>query len=197
MVTDKDILLKIKEKLIQQGKPSYKTYESEWTGEYEEEYGSCAYFNDFGYRCAVGHIIDPDVYEYEIEDKPVNSSDVIDAVAQSNPDWNMDVRSILMLGIAQRIHDIHFERLETLFPIMEKYFDENGKFDLIEYQKEYGNWFLKEEIYSKVAKLQEDVMKDFVTGYDFRTALREEYNHFIPTEYYVPFIKIMEELSIC
>lgn len=197
MVTDKDILLKIKEKLIQQGKPSYKTYESEWTGEYEEEYGSCAYFNDFGYRCAVGHIIDPDVYEYEIEDKPVNSSDVIDAVAQSNPDWNMDVRSILMLGIAQRIHDIHFERLETLFPIMEKYFDENGKFDLIEYQKEYGNWFLKEEIYSKVAKLQEDVMKDFVTGYDFRTALREEYNHFISTEYYVPFIKIMEELSIC
>jgi hypothetical protein len=197
MVTDKDILLKIKEKLVQQGKPSYKTYESEWTGELEEEIGSCAYFNDFGYRCAVGHIINPDVYEYEIEDKPVNSSDVIDAVAQSNPDWNMDVRSIFMLGIAQRVHDIHFERLEELYSIMEKYFDENGKFDLIEYREEYGNWFLKEEIYSKVKKLQEDVMKDFVTGYDFRTALREEYNHFISTEYYIPFIKIMEELSIC
>jgi len=197
MVTDKDILLKIKEKLVQQGKPSYKTYESEWTGELEEEIGSCAYFNDFGYRCAVGHIINPDVYEYEIEDKPVNSSDVIDAVAQSNPDWNMDVRSIFMLGIAQRVHDIHFERLEELYSIMEKYFDENGKFDLIEYREEYGNWFLKEEIYPKVAELQSDVMKDFVTGYDLRNALREESNHFISTEYYIPFIKIMEELSIC
>jgi hypothetical protein len=197
MVTDKDILFKIKEKLVQQGKPSYKTYESEWTGELEEEIGSCAYFNDFGYRCAVGHIIDPDVYEYEIEDKPVNSSDVIDAVAQSNPDWNMDVRSIFMLGIAQRVHDIHFERLEELYSIMEKYFDENGKFDLIEYREEYGNWFLKEEIYPKVAELQSDVMKDFVTGYDLGNALREDSNHFISTEYYIPFIKMMEELSIC
>jgi len=194
MVTDKDILLKIKEKLIQQGKPSYKTYESEWTGELEEEIGSCAYFNDFGYKCAVGQIIDPDLYDYEIEDRPASSSDVIDVVAQSNPDWNMDVRSVLMLGIAQRVHDIHFERLETLYPIMEKYFDENGKFDLIEYREEYGNWFLKEEIYPKVVKFQEDVMKDFVTGYDFRTALREESNHFIATDYYPAFIKIMEEI---
>jgi hypothetical protein len=106
----------------------------------------------------------------------------------------MDVRSVLMLGIAQRVHDIHFERLETLYPIMEKYFDENGKFDLIEYREEYGNWFLKEEIYPKVAKFQEDVMKDFVTGYDFRTALREESNRFIATDYYPAFIKIMEEI---
>ena len=67
MVTDKDILLKIKEKLIAQGKPAYKMYQSEWTDELEEEIGSCAYFNEAGNRCAVGHIIDPAYYDYEIE----------------------------------------------------------------------------------------------------------------------------------
>ena len=194
MVTDKDILLKIKEKLIAQGKPAYRMYTSEWTDELEEEIGSCAYFNQAGNRCAVGHIIDPDLYNYEIEDRPANSSEIIDVVSESNPDWNMDPRSVLMLGIAQRVHDIHFERLENLYEIMEKYFDENGSFNLIEYKEEYGNWFLKEEIYPKVAELQSDVMKDFVTGYDFRTALKEESNHFISSEYYPPFIKIMEAL---
>lgn len=194
MVTDKDILLKIKQKLIAQGKPAYRMYQSEWTDELEEEIGSCAYFNQAGDRCAVGQIIDPDLYNYDLEDRPANNSEVIDAVAQSNPDWNIDTRSVLMLGIAQRVHDIHFERLENLYEIMEKYFDENGNFNLIEYKEEYGNWFLKEEIYPKVAELQSDVMKDFVTGYDFRTALKEESNHFISSEYYPPFIKIMEAL---
>ncbi len=194
MVTDKDILLKIKEKLIAQGKPSYKMYQSEWTDELEEEIGSCAYFNEAGNKCAVGHIIDPAYYDYDtLEDRPVTNSDVISVVGQSNPDWNMDVRSVLMLGIAQRVHDMHFERLEELYSIMENYFDENGNFDLIEYREEYGFWFLKEDIYSKVAKIQENVMRDFLTGYDFGVALREEHNHFIEADYYPPFIKIMEE----
>ena len=194
MVTDKDILLKIKQKLIAQGKPAYKMFTGEWSDELEEEIGSCAYFNQAGNRCAVGHIIDPDLYNYEIEDRPANSSEIVDIVSESNPDWNIDARSVLMLGLAQRVHDAHFERLENLYEIMEKFFDENGNFNLIEYKEEHGNWFLKEEIYPKVAELQSDVMKDFVTGYDFRTALKEESNHFISGEYYPPFIKIMEAL---
>lgn len=194
MVTDKDILLKIKEKLIAQGKPAYKMYQSEWTDELEEEIGTCAYFNEAGNRCAVGHIIDPDLYDYEIEDKPVSSSEVIDIVAQSNPDWKMDTRSVFMLGIAQSIHDRNFSRIEELFPLMEKYFDENGNFDIIEYKEEYGNWFIKEELCPKLEELQSDVMKDFLTDINVRHALKEESNHFIAMGYYPAFIKIMEAL---
>jgi hypothetical protein len=194
MVTDKDILLKIKEKLIAQGKPAYKMYQSEWTDELEEEIGSCAYFNEAGNRCAVGQIIDPDLYDYEIEDRPVTNNEVIDIVAQSNPDWKMDVRSVFMLGIAQNIHDRNFSRIEELFPLMEKYFDENGNFDLIEYKEEYGNWFIKEELCPKLEELQSNVMKDFLTNINVKHALREESNHFIVADYYPAFIKIMEAL---
>ena len=194
MVTDKDILLKIKEKLIAQGKPAYKMYQSEWTDELEEEIGSCAYFNEAGNRCAVGHIIDPAYYDYELEDRPVTNSEIIDVVAQSNPDWKMDVKSILMLGIAQKVHDANFDYLADIFALMEKYFDENGSFDLIEYKQEYGNWFIKEELCPKLEELQSDVMKDFLTGIDVRAALREERNHFIVADYYSSFIKIMEAL---
>lgn len=194
MVTDKDILLKIKEKLIAQGKPAYKMYQSEWTDELEEEIGSCAYFNEAGNRCAVGQIIDPDLYDYEIEDRPVTNNEVIDIVAQSNPDWKMDVRSVFMLGIAQNIHDRNFSRIEELYPLMEKYFDENGNFDIIEYKQEYGNWFIKEELCPKLEELQSDVMRDFLTNINVRHALREEVNHFIVADYYPVFIKIMEAL---
>ena len=169
-------------------------YQSEWTDELEEEIGSCAYFNEAGNRCAVGQIIDPDLYDYEIEDRPVTNNEVIDIVAQSNPDWKMDVRSVFMLGIAQNIHDRNFSRIEELFPLMEKYFDENGNFDLIEYKEEYGNWFIKEELCPKLEELQSNVMKDFLTNINVRHALREESNHFIAADYYNSFIKIMEAL---
>ena len=194
MVTDKDILLKIKEKLIAQGKPAYRMYQSEWTDELEEEIGSCAYFNDAGNRCAVGQIINPDLYDYEIEDRPVTNNEVIDIVAQSNPDWKMDVRSVFMLGIAQKVHDANFDYLAEIFTVMEKYFDENGNFDLIEYKEEYGNWFIKEELCPKLEELQSNVMKDFLTNINVRHALREESNHFIAADYYGSFIKIMEAL---
>lgn len=193
-VTDKDILLKIKENLIKQGKPSYKTFENEDDGELYEEVGSCAYYNDFGNRCAVGQLIDKEFYTYEIEDRPASSSEVIAIVGESNPDWKMDVASVLMLGLAQRVHDIHFHVLTPLYEVMEKYFDENGKFNFIEYREESGNWFIASHIYPKVVELQSDITKDFATGYDYRSPLKTESNNFISTEYYVSFLKIMEDL---
>jgi hypothetical protein len=55
--------------------------------------------------CAVGCIIDNDVYNYEIESKPADHPEVINAVILSNPDWNIEGNSVDMLLRLQSCHD--------------------------------------------------------------------------------------------
>ena len=121
-------------------------------------YDSDGYIDDFiedGTSCAVGCLIDDDVYNrLDLEGKAVNaklfipSSDgfgysqspeadyepssmaVLDSVKNSNPNWNITYKSIIMLANLQKVHDTIDVRL---WPVIFR----SGNFD-------HGMFFIEE-----------------------------------------------------
>jgi hypothetical protein len=57
-------------------------------------------------KCAVGHIIDDDVYDDHLESQTIDNPSVIDAVRTSCENWEITDNSLGMLLILQRIHDM-------------------------------------------------------------------------------------------
>jgi hypothetical protein len=110
--------------LLNQGEKSQESYMNYDTEEYEVS-GDCAYR---GYirdgdgqiidtlKCAVGHIIDDDIYDDQLESQTVDNTHVIDAVKLSCENWEVTDNSLGMLKVLQRIHDmIEPEKWESNF----------------------------------------------------------------------------------
>jgi hypothetical protein len=110
--------------LLNQGEKSQESYMNYDTEEYEAS-GDCAYR---GYvrdgdgqiidtlKCAVGHIIDDDIYDDQLESQTVDNTHVIDAVKLSCENWEVTDNSLGMLKVLQRIHDmIEPEKWESNF----------------------------------------------------------------------------------
>jgi len=71
---------------------------------------TCKYFVDNGdlehpLQCAVGALIDAELYSEDLEGVPADSHIIIDVVRRSNPLWHVDSNSIRMLKNAQMVHD--------------------------------------------------------------------------------------------
>lgn len=76
----------------------------------------CAYRGENNTRCAVGQIISDEFYSELFEGKSIHEDEVLEAVQQSNPEWDVDYTSFLMLNQLQLIHDSHQpEDWEELF----------------------------------------------------------------------------------
>jgi hypothetical protein len=110
--------------LLNQGEKSVESFMNYDTDEYEAS-GDCAYR---GYirdgdgqiidtlKCAVGHIIDDDIYDDQLESQTVDNTHVIDAVKLSCENWKVTDNSLGMLKVLQRIHDmIEPEKWESNF----------------------------------------------------------------------------------
>jgi hypothetical protein len=110
--------------LLNQGEKSQESYMNYDTEEYEAS-GDCAYR---GYirdgdgqiidtlKCAVGYIIDDDIYDDQLESQTVDNTHVIDAVKLSCENWEVTDNSLGMLKVLQRIHDmIEPEKWESNF----------------------------------------------------------------------------------
>jgi hypothetical protein len=73
--------------------------------------------------CAVGCIIKDKFYKYELEENAANEPEVLVAVIESNPEWNLTGNSVHMMMLLQRIHDVRdtntweesFNELENCF----------------------------------------------------------------------------------
>jgi hypothetical protein len=110
--------------LLKQGEKSQESYYNYDTEEYESN-GDCAYRgyirDDQGtvidaLKCAVGHIIDDDIYDDQLESQTVDNTHVIDAVKLSCENWEFTDNSLGMLKVLQRIHDmIEPEKWESNF----------------------------------------------------------------------------------
>jgi hypothetical protein len=57
-------------------------------------------------KCAVGHIIDDDIYDDQLESQTIENQFVVDAVKTSCENWEMTDNSLGMLYVLQRIHDM-------------------------------------------------------------------------------------------
>jgi hypothetical protein len=67
-------------------------------------------------KCAVGHIIDDEVYDDQLESQTIDNPHVIEAVKASCVNWEITDNSLGMLLILQRIHDmIDPEKWESTF----------------------------------------------------------------------------------
>lgn len=67
-------------------------------------------------KCAVGHIIDDEIYDDKLETLSIDDSDVIEAVKASCVNWEITDTSLGMLLILQRIHDmVEPEKWESNF----------------------------------------------------------------------------------
>jgi hypothetical protein len=110
--------------LLNKGEKSVESFMNYDTEEYEAS-GDCAYR---GYirdgdgqiidtlKCAVGHIIDDDIYDDQLESQTVDNTHVIDAVKLSCENWKVTDNSLGMLKVLQRIHDmIEPEKWESNF----------------------------------------------------------------------------------
>lgn len=58
-----------------------------------------------GTSCAVGCLIKDNIYSPEIEENSILEKVVLDCVKRSNPDWEINQRSVYMLSGCQNIHD--------------------------------------------------------------------------------------------
>jgi hypothetical protein len=67
----------------------------------------CAYRGKENTRCAVGMIISDEFYSESLEGKSIHEEGVIESVEKSNPEWDIDDTSFLMLNKLQIIHDTH------------------------------------------------------------------------------------------
>ena len=56
-------------------------------------------------KCAVGHLISNAVYSYEFEERDARNGDVINAVRESNPLWQMTETSYELIYDMQAVHD--------------------------------------------------------------------------------------------
>lgn len=128
MTTDYDIFQKIKTHLLDQKSKSKLSYSSDscaYRGisenQIDEIYNSYDQNDGENYdniideklaelpndaMCAVGCIIEDEFYYYELEDNSVDVKNVLVAVMESNPDWNMTNDSLHMLMLLQKIHDL-------------------------------------------------------------------------------------------
>lgn len=139
VVTDRDMFNIISEKLQKQNARSVSTIIDEDDGEIMEGDG-CKYF---GYneatgetlRCGVGWIMNQDIYNnktqvgVDIEDNIIDDEGPLSVVILSNPGWNFDKASWVMLAVIQRIHDSTLpKQWYQIFQNMSYLFDSNGKF---------------------------------------------------------------------
>jgi hypothetical protein len=113
ITSDKQAFHHIARNLIKQNVKSRDSYIDEEDGEQvliqNEE---CAYIGinektGEKTRCAVGWLILENIYNPEIEGRPVYDSDVEDIITNSTPNWNKTEESFSMLAFAQRVHDSH------------------------------------------------------------------------------------------
>lgn len=56
-------------------------------------------------KCAVGHLISDAVYSHELEERDARDGDVINAVRESNPLWQMTETSYELIYDMQSVHD--------------------------------------------------------------------------------------------
>jgi hypothetical protein len=100
--------------LLNQGEKSQESYMNYDTEEYESN-GDCAYRgyirDDEGQiidtlKCAIGHIIDDDIYDDQLESQTIENQFVVDAVKTSCENWKITDNSLGMLYVLQRIHDM-------------------------------------------------------------------------------------------
>ena len=111
---DMQVMDYIVSKLLKQGEKSVETFFHFETETYEKS-GDCSYRsfirNEDGQiidtlKCAVGHIIDDEVYDDQLESQTVDNTFVIDAVKVSCENWEFTDNSLGMLKVLQRIHDV-------------------------------------------------------------------------------------------
>lgn len=57
-------------------------------------------------KCAVGHIIDDDIYDDQLESQTIDNPHVIEAVKTSCENWEITDNSLGMLKVLQRVHDM-------------------------------------------------------------------------------------------
>jgi hypothetical protein len=99
---------------LKQGEKSVESFMNYDTDEYEPS-GDCVYrgfIRDYDgqiidtLKCAVGHIIDDDIYDDQLESQTIENQFVVDAVKTSCENWEMTDNSLGMLYVLQRIHDM-------------------------------------------------------------------------------------------
>jgi hypothetical protein len=133
-ITDRDIFEYVSKKMQEQDKKSLDSW-------FDEEYGeviegdSCKYFgydpyNEIEQRCAVGFIMDKDIFEsYGEEETDVSDEKIIEVVAMSNINWAMTSKSWMMLAVLQKIHDYHDPYdWKNIMNKMSYLFDHEGNF---------------------------------------------------------------------
>lgn len=138
-VTDRDIFNLISEKLQKQNAKSISTHIDPEDGEVIEGDG-CQYFghnekDGTTLRCAVGWVMDPKIYQLQvgcgidIEETVIDDEGPLSVVILSNPDWDFDKASWVMLGVFQRIHDSRPPQdWKRVITNMSYLFDSDGKF---------------------------------------------------------------------
>lgn len=78
-------------------------------------------------KCAVGHIIPDELYNSEIESRPVDDPDIMRIIIEAYPNWNININSRTMLMRLQRIHDCsHANNWEDYFKSFT--FNDDGTF---------------------------------------------------------------------
>lgn len=83
--------------------------------------------------CAAGHLIDDKYYDTAFEGNSVDGldGDIIQAIQNSNPDWNWSDNTLQMVMGLQRIHDqVSFNKWESEFQLFFKQFifNDNGAY---------------------------------------------------------------------
>lgn len=91
----------------------------------------CEIFMDYDIqpdlKCAVGHIIPDELYDGNIESKPVDDPDIMGIIIEAYPNWNININSRTMLMRLQRIHDCsHTKDWENRFKSFK--FNNDGTF---------------------------------------------------------------------
>jgi hypothetical protein len=97
--TDKDAFDFVVESLLNQSQKSI-----------NKEMTMChyRYFDDYSakeLKCAVGHLIDDDIYDSEMEGSMIIDDVIIESVKKSHPDWEINLSSLRMMQGLQAIHD--------------------------------------------------------------------------------------------
>jgi len=73
----------------------------------KDDGGTCLYRGPNGTACAVGCLISDKAYEGWFETTAVDDDYIIEAVASSNPEWEIGDKQIHMLMVLQYVHDNH------------------------------------------------------------------------------------------